>query len=61
MSSPFDRLISDNVAQQMQADAQKALAHRDSLSLEEQYFAHATLAFAVDRQARLEMAAGAGK
>jgi hypothetical protein len=45
----------------MQADAQKALAHRDSLSLEEQYFAHATLAFAVDRQARLEMAAGAGK
>lgn len=57
MSSPADRLISDAYAERMQAEAQKALAHPDLLSIEEHYFVQATYALATDRQARIELAA----
>jgi hypothetical protein len=60
MSSPADRLISDAYAERMQAEAQKALVHPDTLTIEEHFFVRATFALAMDRQARIEIAASRG-
>ena len=59
MSAPLDRLVSDGYADRLLQDAERALSHPDTLSIDGHYFAAAVYALCRDRQARQEMAATA--
>ena len=61
MSAPQDRLLADETAEQLHSEARELLQNRHNLPRFGQAMALAIIALAIDREARIELAADYGR